>query len=304
MLMKRTKIIRTSALVRGRFRRSSVLIVIVFIEMLTRFASIASAQESERVPGESWQMYASPSDAGFSNEKIKAAREAYNKINAAGMLVVYGGAVLLAWGDVETRFMCHSVRKSFMSALYGPHVAAGHIDLSKTLQQLCIDDIEPSLTDAEKQATVLDLLKSRSGIYHTSAYEPQHMKNGRPPRGSQSPGAHWWYNNWDFNALLTIFKQETRTKFFEEFRDRLALPLGMEDFRLRDGYYHLEPKNSSHPAYPLRLSARDMARFGLLMMRAGKWGGQQIIPADWVRESTRLQSKTTGKNYPGDLNKR
>ena len=281
------------------FRRSSILITVSLIQFLFLAASLAVSPETERVPQDSWLMYATPVEAGFSNEKLAAARAAYDKIGAAGMLVVYDGAVLAAWGDVETRFMCHSVRKSFMSALYGRHVAAGRIDLHKTLRELNIDDIEPSLTDAEKQATVLDLLKSRSGIYHPAAYEPQHMKDGRPPRGTQAPGERWWYNNWDFNALLTIFEQETRTRFFEEFRDRLAVPLGMQDFRLRDGYYHVEPSISSHPAYPLRLSARDMARFGLLMMRGGRWGGRQIIPADWLTESTRSHSETGNKNYPG-----
>lgn len=254
---------------------------------------------AEITPGESWMRYASPEEAGFSSEKIAAAKAVYDKIGAAGMMVVFDGAVLAAWGDVERRFMCHSVRKSFMSALYGPHVAAGKIDLSKTLGQLGIDDIAPSLSDEEKQATVADLLKARSGVYHPAAYETQKMREGRPERGSHVPGSHWWYNNWDFNALLTIFEQETETKFFEEFRDRLAIPLGMQDFRLRDGYYHLEAKNSSHPAYPLRMSARDMARFGLLMMRGGRWGGQEVIPAAWVKESTRRHSKTTGKDHPG-----
>ena len=254
---------------------------------------------AEVTPAETWMMYASPEEAGFSAEKIAVAKAVYDKIGAAGLLVVHDGAVLAAWGDVETRFMCHSVRKSFMSALYGPHVAAGRIDLGKTLRDLKIDDIEPSLTDTEKQATVSDLIQSRSGIYHPAAYEPKHMKEGRPARGSEVPGARWWYNNWDFNALLTIFEQETGTKFFEEFRDRLAVPLGMQDFRLRDGYYHMEAKNSMHPAYPLRLSARDMARFDLLMMRGGKWGEQQVIPADWVKVSTRQHSKTTGRDYPG-----
>ena len=257
------------------------------------------AVHAEVTPGESWEMYATAEEAGFSSRRIADARAIYDKIGAAALLVVHDGAVLAAWGDVETRFMCHSVRKSFMSALYGPHVAEGRIDPDRTLRELKIDDIPPALSETEKQATVRDLLKSRSGIYHTAAYEPQHMKDGRPERGSQAPGAHWWYNNWDFNALLTIFEQETQTKFFEEFRDRLAVPLGMQDFRLRDGYYHLEAKYSVHPAYPLRLSARDMARFGLMMMRGGQWGGLQIIPADWVAESTRKHSQTTGKDYPG-----
>ncbi len=52
-----------------------------------------------------------------------------------------------------------------MSALYGIHVAEGHIDLGKTLQDLGIDDTPPVLTTEEKQATSLDLLRARSGVY-------------------------------------------------------------------------------------------------------------------------------------------
>ena len=216
--------------------------------------------------------------------------------NIDGLLVIHDGAVLLRHGDVETRFMCHSVRKSFMSMLYGMYVAEGKIDLSRTLAELNIDDVEPPLTDVEKQATIADLLKSRSGVYHASAYEPGHMKKARPKRGSHAPGTHWWYNNWDFNVLLTIFEQETGEKFFEAFHKRIAEPLQLQDFRLRDGYYHLEPANSMHPAYPFRLSGRDMARIGLVMARGGKWGDRQIVPADWIQESTRAHSEIPNRN--------
>ena len=36
-------------------------------------------------------------------------------------------------------------------------------------------------------------------------------------------------------------------------------------------------------AYHLFLSARDMARLGLVMARGGDWNGRQIVPATWVR---------------------
>jgi CubicO group peptidase (beta-lactamase class C family) len=34
------------------------------------------------------------------------------------------------------------------------------------------------------------------------------------------------------------------------------------------------------------LSTRDMARIGYLMLRQGNWAGKQVVPRDWVREST------------------
>ena len=41
-----------------------------------------------------------------------------------------------------------------------------------------------------------------------------------------------------------------------------------------------------HPAYCFRMSARDMARFGVLYQQYGKWKGTQIIPELWIDEST------------------
>jgi CubicO group peptidase (beta-lactamase class C family) len=129
------------------------------------------------------------------------------------------------------------------------------------------------------------LLKARSGIYHEAAYESASMKDARPDRHSHAPGTFWYYNNWDFNALGTIFEQETGKKIFEEFKNRIADPIGMEDFQVSDGSYVYESV-SIHPAYPFRMTARDMARFGLLFLRSGIWNGNQIISEEWIKEST------------------
>src|SRR5207253_3373847 len=39
-----------------------------------------------------------------------------------------------------------------------------------------------------------------------------------------------------------------------------------------------------------RLSARDLARFGLLYLRGGRWKSEQVIPEKWVKMSTRSYS--------------
>jgi CubicO group peptidase (beta-lactamase class C family) len=237
-------------------------------------------------PGATWEMYAIPEEAGWSSDKLSAAKAFYDEASSDAFLVVFDGAVLVAWGDISRRYMCHSVRKSYLSALFGIHVDEGTIDLDKTLSELNIDD-EPPLMEEEKQARIIHLLQSRSGVFHAAAYETPKMKERRPARGSKKPGEFWYYNNWDFNALCTIFEKEAKVGVFEEFKRRIAEPLQMEDFRLMDAYYHLEGQHSIHPAYPFRMSARDMARFGLLFLREGKWKNLEIIPEEWVEESRR-----------------
>ena len=72
---------------------------------------------------------------------------------------------------------------------------------------------------------------------------------------------------------------------FEELKHRIADPIGMEDFAISDGSYQFEPV-SIHPAYPFRMSARDMARFGLLFLRKGVCKGKRIISEAWIKAST------------------
>jgi CubicO group peptidase (beta-lactamase class C family) len=268
----------------------AILMVFVACAPKTNWAPPDGASEGS-YPGEAWQKAATPEELGWSSEKLAAARAYSKKIGSAAVMIVDDGIVVDAWGDTTRRFACHSMRKSLLSALIGIHVDEGHIDLSKTLEELGIDDTEPFLTATEKEATVADLIKARSGIYHVALGEADSMKANRPDRHSHTPGTFWYYNNWDFNTLGTIFEQETGARIFEEFDRRIAQPLQMEDFRVSDGRYETGP-DSIHPVYSFRMSTRDLARFGLLFLREGRWRDQQIVPADWVRESTATHSET------------
>ncbi len=241
----------------------------------------------DRVPTDQWMTYSSPAEAGFDPVRLEAARKSWEEMPSAAFLVVSDGAVVASWGDVSRRFMCHSVRKSFMSALYGIYWDKGEIKLNKTLADLGIDDQGDGLLETEKQARILDLLKARSGVFHPAAYAG---RTDSQPRGSQGPGRYFAYNNWDFNTLVTILEQETGEKVFEAFDEYFAVPLEMEDWRVSDGYYHYERDKSMHPAYPFRLSARDAARFGLVFARTGLWGDSRILSRDWVQRSSAMYS--------------
>ncbi len=212
---------------------------------------------------------------------------------STALLAVRGREVVFARGFHAHRSSVASVRKSLVGLLYGIAVEAGEIDMSATLADLGIDDLSP-LTAEEKQATVADLLKSRSGVYHPCVYG---MEPGRPARGSHAPGTFWYYNNWDFNALGTIYRQETRRTLAAAFQEFVAAPLQMQDFTVEDISDVAGPQ-SRHPVYKMRLSGRDLARVGVLVLQGGRWEGRQVVPQAWVAESTRpLTELSGGRGY-------
>lgn len=235
-------------------------------------------------PGDSWDE-PSPASTGWSADKLQAADEVARSIGTDAYLVVHRGVVVHKFGEVTKPMNLASVRKSVLSVLYGIEVDRSRIDLNKTVAELGIDD-RGGLSEAEKTATVRELLEARSGIYHPAAYETAGAKRDRPYRGSHKPGTHWYYNNWDFNALGTIFAKFTGSDVFASLDKELARPLGFQDFSLSRDTEYVSELSSSHPAYVMRLSARDLARVGLLMARGGRWQDRQIVSARWLAEST------------------
>lgn len=256
----------------------------------------ATAQ-AQAVPGAQWQKATDLAAAGWSAAKLDAAEAFARTLPTDAWMLVHKGVVIREYGDTARVTNVASVRKSVMSLLVGMQVDQGRFPLDRTLSELGIDDKE-GLTAIEKRATVRHLLQARSGIYHPSAYESPGMKVGRPARGTFAPGENFNYNNWDFNALGTIYSQLTGRTVFEDLRDKLARPLQLQDYEpVSAGQFVYEPM-SMHPAYAMRFSTRDMARIGLLAARGGDWGGQQLVSRRWVEESTTPHSQVRpGSGY-------
>ena len=243
---------------------------------------------SKSSPSHSTSGSSSQRNPSWSEDKLDTAAAYAKEIGSAAVLVLHDGQVIFSFGDTTRKYMCHSIRKPLLGALYGIYVEKGVIDIDTTLEELNIDDILTSLTPTEKQVTIRDLFMSRSGVYHEAAGEHQTMIDARPARGSHAPGTFFYYNNWDFNALGTIFERTTGKGIFDAFNEDIAKPIGMEDFSTTDCTYVFERAKSEHPAYFFRMSTRDMARFALLYQEYGKWNGEQIVPEEWIRESTAI----------------
>ncbi len=200
------------------------------------------------------------------------------------LVIYHDGERVYAYGSTKEPYDIFSARKSMLSLLYGIYIQSGVIDPQATLAQLGIDD-KGGLTDKEKEARVIDLLRARSGVYHEAAFETPGMVKNRPPRGQYARDEHWFYNNWDFNALVTIFERKTGKSEFDAFEEHLVKPLALNNYDRNLQKYHFE-EVSMHPAARMRLSADDFARIGLMLVQGGKWNGKQIVPEQWIKEST------------------
>jgi CubicO group peptidase (beta-lactamase class C family) len=73
---------------------------------------------------------------------------------------------------------------------------------------------------------------------------------------------------------------------FEALNESLAKPLEMEDFRVIDGRFWLDSAvHTVYPKYDIKMSARDLARFGTLYRNVGTWNDHQIVSKGWISES-------------------
>ncbi|MGI9494077.1 MAG: serine hydrolase domain-containing protein, partial [Geminicoccaceae bacterium] len=193
-------------------------------------------------------------------------------------------------GDIDKRYHTHSIRKAFLSALIGLHVGSGEkqIRLDATLEELGIDDSPIPLMPLQKTATVLHLLKSMSGINHPAAAEEGLLaeKHRRLGDSENTPGTIWAYNNWDYNALTTIFEMRTDMSIAEAFEADIAAPLGMLN-HAPDAIDYIEaPELSQHKAASFHMSGRDLARFGELYLNGGMVSGEVVIPGSWTDRIT------------------
>jgi CubicO group peptidase (beta-lactamase class C family) len=261
-------------------------LLVVLGAVLVALAPAGQARQAPVVPGTTWETITDPKTVGYCQAGLDAATIRARQLATTGAMAILGGQVLWEFGDLQLVTYLASVRKSILAMQFGPYVKSGKIRLDKTMKELGITDVQ-GLKPAELDATVLHLLGARSGVYHPASNAASSAGGdtvGDPPaRGSVKPGTYFLYNNWDFNALGTIFEQETGENIYDAFARDFAGPMQFQDFDRAAQRKSGNAQRSQHPAYHYYLSTRDMARIGYLMLREGQWGGREIVPRDWAR---------------------
>jgi len=238
---------------------------------------------------------------GFTQERLDSlSKHLENKLETTGMLIVKDGKVIYEYGDIKDVGYIASCRKSVLSILYGKYVEAGTIDLNQTIGAIGIDE-DKGLLDIEKTATIDHIITARSGVFYQPA-NGGYDKNNILERGSVKPGEYFVYNNWDFNVAGYILEEKSGKSVYQEIEEQLAIPLGFQDWNIKNQKRKVAKKKSRYSAYHMYISARDLAKIGQLMLNKGKWNGKQIISEKWIEKITSTVTPVQTLNERNGLN--
>ncbi|MBR0716827.1 serine hydrolase [Bradyrhizobium liaoningense] len=189
--------------------------------------------------------------------------------------------------DARSLSSVHSVTKSVLSILVGIALDKGYLRLDERLSELLPETLDPTIDPRVRDITVRDLLTMTSGFDSAAPFgaravvPPREMWQWTLARPIQhKPGSQFDYDDDSVNllsvALARAIRQDSRS-FAEQ---NLFGPLEIENFDWKaDSRGHLIG------ATTLSLSARDMTKLGLLYLRRGRWGHEQIVSGEYVADS-------------------
>lgn len=197
----------------------------------------------------------------------------------------------------------YSVTKSFSSALVGIAIQKGYIDgVNHSVLDLFADRRVANLDARKKAMTLEHLLTMSSGLEWPESGTPYttldnpYVRMMRSPDWVQfvldrpmaeQPGATFNYNSGTSHLLSAIVQKTTRVSTLAFALEYLFKPLGITDV-----LWGSDASRVAIGGSDLRLTPRDMAKFGYLYLRDGVWEGQPIVPAEWVRASTTKHIKS------------
>jgi len=188
-----------------------------------------------------------------------------------------------------------SATKSLVSALAG--IAIGKKEIKSTQQTLCatLPGYEKWACDEKhKTITLHQLLTMSTGIaWDEQTYDYGDERNSLvkaasdsdqfihllllPRKATATPV--FAYNSLNHILMNAVLRQATHMENKDELTTRLLQPLGIEA-------YYIDTPTPMGAIGDIDLRPRDMLKFGLLYANQGRWNGQQVVPANWVKEST------------------
>jgi len=217
--------------------------------------------------------------------------------NLSALLAVRGGDLvferLYNGYRPEVPINTRSVTKSVTGALVGIAIADGAIaGVESTIGEVIPDRIPAGADPAVAEITVYRLLTMTSGLAWPTSGEwfaltgsEDWVEYTLSQPVVDPTGSTYVYNTGGSHLLGVIVAEATGLPLDRYAQERLFDPLG-----ITPGAWMRSPQGEPSAGSGLELTARDMAKFGYLHLREGRWDGEQIVPAAWVVAATTYQS--------------
>ena len=222
----------------------------------------------------------------------------------SGVIRVRGEEVA-AWGEPDRADQTYSVAKTYLALLAGIAHARGLLEPGER-----VSDRLPGIgfDSAHNRAITWEHLLTQTSEWQGECFgmpdQVEHYRrvshDPKPPAGKKGelrplrePGSYWEYNDVRINqlslALLHLFKRPLPEVFLESVLQPIG---GGRDFRWEgyddawveiDGQRMQSVPGGTHWGGGVKISARDQARIGQLLLDGGAHQGRQIIPREWVQ---------------------
>ena len=229
-----------------------------------------------------------------------------------GIVTVQGGAIIgEAYHGDFSRHRPHDTRsagKSITALLAGIAVDQGKLHTSDGLYGFFPEyRTEKNWDPAKDGVTVHHLLAMSSGL---DAFD-----DGRKSPGSENyyqetqtqwldhvlrvpmafePGSELVYASANYMLLGEVVAKAVDQPLDEFAAQYLFGPLGITEVN-----WFYAPNGHAYGAGGIRLTPRDLAKIGQLVLNQGKWDGHQVISKAWIKEMTRpkVDGMLWGKRY-------
>ncbi len=237
-------------------------------------------------------------------------------------IIIRNGYIVAEWGEPNRVDMTHSVTKSFLSTVVG---LAFDRKLIRSLQDRASDYstitlaydpqqrfgraenfgkqqyIDLFATEHNRKITWEHLLRQTSDWEGTLWGKPEWAdRPDREPskwigRPRIEPGTAYEYNDVRVNVLALAALNVWRRPLPEVLRDYVMDEIGASNtwrwygyensFVVIDGRIIQSVSGGGHWGGGMFINALDMARFGLLTSRNGKWGNKQLLSIEFLRQA-------------------
>ena len=249
-------------------------------------------------PGESWERVR-PRAMGFNAQRMEAIARDARPSQSTCLLVARKGKVVGEWNwrgvDPETPREVFSVTKSITSTLVGQAQADGDLDVDQRAKRY----IEEWRGTKSRTVRIRDILSNVSGRFWDFRTDYGNLPNAEDRtqyavdlKQQYPPGQVWAYNNAAIQTLDRVISTATGESTREYAAERLFGPIGMTHTQMT-----ADPAGNTNAFFGTQTTCQDLARFGYLFLRQGRWGDEQVVPRSWVRAAVGRPSQDHNAAY-------
>ncbi|MCH8967696.1 MAG: serine hydrolase [Planctomycetes bacterium] len=176
-----------------------------------------------------------------------------------------------------------SVTKSIVNLIVGRLISTGVIKSLDTPVGSYFPEWNQGL---KKDITLRHLLDQTSGLQNVPRADleiypsPDVVKLALAAELSHPPGAKWSYNNKAVNLIAGVIERAAGKKMDVLFREDLCKAMGITDTS-----WDQDAAGNPYCMAGLKIHAKDLAKFGVLVVNRGAWNGKRLIAEQWFADS-------------------